>query len=605
MSFFSELNRRNVLRVAAAYLVSAWLLIQVAETIFPLFGLDDAARLVVVVLAIGFIPALILAWAFELTPEGFKRDVNVGNSERLSRTARKQFDRAVIAVLGLAVAFFAFERFVLVPARTADEVEAARQEGRSEAFEASFGDLSIAVVPLDDLSSSADQAWLANGIAGEILNQLAGIPELRVISRSSAFALKDSGLTAPQIAERLDVVHVLEGSLVSANDRIRVSVQLVDGASNTQIWQGSYNADLHDVIGLQDEIATAVVQELEPRLTDRLPSPTRVGTEAWRQYAKARYLFDIRDIRHALALLEEVVAAEPSYADAWALLAGAYTRMAPTFRLVDHAGDPLWAKAQAAVSKVSEIDPDHPVVLLNSAYLGIATSGDYGTAARYVERAVESSAEPVLVLRPAAYFPQMIGEYDWAIRLLKLAQQRDPLCSSCVYQYGRALLAAGRYGQVEPAIREFQRFGSTGGELTIGTARLLADDIDGAAEIFAQREDEPGRQYGNLLVRLARGEQGLDDEIAKFAELDSYLNPLAPAELYARAGNNDAAIDWLSRPAQTFARWELASKLRTPLLEPLHDDPRWLDLLEMAGIAPHQLTDVEFDPRITWADTAD
>ena len=139
----------------------------------------------------------------------------------------------------------------------------------------------------------------------------------------------------------------------------------------------------------------------------------------------------------------------------------------------------------------------------------------------------------------------------------------------------------------------------------VGTARLLADDIDGAAEIFAQREDEPGRQYGNLLVRLARGEQGLDDEIAKFAELDSYLNPLAPAELYARAGNNDAAIDWLSRPAQTFARWELASKLRTPLLEPLHDDPRWLDLLEMAGIAPHQLTDVEFDPRITWADTAD
>ncbi len=603
MSFFSELNRRNVLRVAAAYLVSAWLLVQVAETILPLFGLDDAARLVVIVLAIGFVPALLIAWAFELTPEGFKRDSDVSRNERLQQTARKQFDRVIIAVLGLAIAFFAFERFVLVPERTANEIEAARQAGRTEAFDASFGDLSIAVLPFDDLSPSEDHAWLANGIAGEILNQLAGIPELRVISRSSAFALKDSGLTAPEIAGRLDVVHVLEGSVTSTADRVRVSVQLVNGPADTQIWQNSYDAATDDVIGMQDEIATAVVEELEPRLTDRLPAPPRVGTEVWNQFVKARYFFDKGNGRDALALLEEIVTAAPTYADAWAMLAGAYSLMAPTFGLADHGGDPLWAKAQAAIARVSEIDPEHPIVLVSAAYRVIENSGDYASAARYVERAVEQNADPVIALRPAAYFPEMIGDYDWAIRLLQLAQRRDPLCSSCVYQHGRALMEGGRYEQVETVFREYSKFGAKGGELTIGTARLLSGDLDGAEQIFAEREDDAGRRYGNLLVRLARGEDELDQEIAEFAALDSYLNPLAPAELHAQAGNADAAFAVLRKPAQVRARWDFALTLRSPLLQPLHDDPRWLEMLELAGIAPHQLADVEFDPEITWADT--
>jgi TolB-like protein len=602
VSFLSELNRRNVLRVAVAYLVSAWLLIQIAETILPLFDLEDAARLVVVILAIGFVPAVVLAWAFELTPEGLKRDADVRSDERYAPLARKRFDRITIAVLGLAVAFFAYERFVLVPERTASEIEAARQKGRSQAFEESFGSLSIAVLPFEDLSPSSDHAWLANGIAGEILNQLAGIAELRVISRSSAFTLRESGLTVPEIAERLDVAHVLEGTLVSANDdRIRVSVRLLEGLSDTQIWQSSYDATLDDAINVQDEVATAVVRELEPRLTDRLPAPSRVSAEAYQQFMRARYLLESGNPREALATLDRIVSIEPAYADAWALIAGAYTQMAPTFKLADHAGDPLWMKAQAAISRVSEIDPEHPIVLLNAAYLGIETSGDYASAARYIERALERNTNPVMVLRPAAYFNRMIGKPEWAIRLLKLAQQRDPLCKRCIYEYGRALLAGGQYERVEPAIREFLMFGTGGGELTIGTARLLAGDLDGAEATLGQRQDEPGQRYGDLLVRSARGEQGLDEEIADFAALDSYLNPLAPAELYAQAGNTDAAFEILRESSKKFARWEFALTLRSPLLAPLHKDPRWQEMMEGAGITPHQLASVEFDPQIDWA----
>jgi TolB-like protein len=590
-----------VLRVAAAYLVSSWLLIQVAETVFPLFGLEAAARLVVILLIIGFIPALIFAWVFEMTPGGLRRDADVPRDQRDSPQDRRRFDRLIIVILGLAVTFFAFERFVLVPGRIASELEAVRQEAGNQGLDTPVDDLSVAVLPFEDLSPSADQAWLASGIAGEILDQLAGISELRVISRSSVFALDDSSLTGPEIAERLGVGKIVEGSILSADGRIRVSVRLVEGAGGVQIWQGNFDGTLDDVIGVQDEVATAIVRELEPRLTASLPAPPDVSFEAYQDYVRARYFLEGRNPREGLALLEQVVAAEPGFADAWALLAGAYALMSPTFRLADHGGDALWAKAQAAVGQVSEIDPEHPTVLINAAFLGIQTSGDYSTAARYFERALERSTDPGMALRPAAYFAEMIGDHGWALRLLELAQRRDPLCSKCVYQYGRVLLEVGELQDVEPAIEEFLSFGSGGGELTIGTARFLAGDLDGAESTFAQRLDEPGRRYGNLLVRIGRGEADLEGEIEAFAALDSYLNPLAPAELHAQAGHLDAAFEALRGPSEAYARWELALLLRSPLLAPLHEDPRWQGMLEIAGIAPQQLAGVEFDPNIDWA----
>ena len=603
MSLLSELKRRNVLRVAAAYLVSAWLLIQVAETVLPLFGLEGAARIVVIVLAIGFLPALILSWAFEFTPEGLRRDAAVSVGEGASVGDGRRLDRITIAILGLAVTFFAFERFVLVPERTANEIEAARQQSEAPEPATPFDDVSLAVLPFEDLSPESDQAWLARGIAGEILDQLSGITQLRVISRSSAFALKDHPLPASEVAARLGVRHIVEGSVLRIDDRIRVDVRLVDGASDTQVWQGNFDETLEDVIGVQDAVATTIVRALEPRLTKRLPAPAAISSDSYQDYMRARHFFESRNPRSALSLLDQVVAAEPSFADAWALQAAAYTQMAPTFRLADHGGDPLWAKGQAAVARVSEIDPEHPLVLLNTAFLGIETSGDYATAARYVERAVERSSDPLLVLRPASYFPEMTGDPEWALRLLELAQRRDPLCSVCVYRYGRVLLKAGEFKGVEPAIEEFLKYASGGGELSIGTARLLLGDLDGAEAAFAQRVDDPGRRYGDLLVRIARGEEDLKAEIGAFAALDSYLNPTAPAELFAQAGYVDAAFEVLREPAEVSARWEFALLLRSPLLTPLHDDPRWQGLLEIAGIAPEQLTDVVFEPDIDWAES--
>jgi adenylate cyclase len=225
MSFFAELRRRNVLPVGAAYAFMAWLLIQVAETIFPLFGFDDApARITVIVLAIGAVRALVFAWVFEWTPEGLKREKDVDRTQPIAPHAGKSIDRLIMVVLALALGVFAFDKFVLSPQREATEQQEqaaqlastsqeARRAGRAEALLESYGEKSIAVLPFVNMSSDAEQEYFSDGISEELLNLLAKIPELRVISRSSAFSFKGQHLEAPEIARRLNVAHILEGSV--------------------------------------------------------------------------------------------------------------------------------------------------------------------------------------------------------------------------------------------------------------------------------------------------------------------------------------------------------------------------------------------------------
>ena len=234
MSLFNELKRRNVLRVAAGYIVTSWLVIQVVETIFPAFGFGDAAiRVVVIFFAAAFVPVLILTWVFEWTPQGFRKDSAVDHAQPARASAQRAFDRVVMVILALAVGFFAFDKFVLDPARDAEKFETAREEGRTEAVIKAYGDKSIAVIPFVNLSSDPEQEFFADGVAEEVLNLLARIPELRVISRSSSFTFRGDELEIPEIARRLNVAHILEGSVRKAGNRIRITAQLIEASSDT------------------------------------------------------------------------------------------------------------------------------------------------------------------------------------------------------------------------------------------------------------------------------------------------------------------------------------------------------------------------------------
>ncbi len=206
MSLFAELKRRNVLRVGAAYVALSWLIIQVIEALFPMFGLSDAAaRVIVILLAIGLVPALICAWVFELTPDGFRRDSEIDHASRDSRKLARRLDRLIIVVLVIALGYFAVDKFVIDPARDQAREEEVAREARTDALVESYGDYSIAVLPFEDMSPEGDQEYFSDGISEELLNLLARIPELRVISRSSAFSFKGQDIHIPTVAEKLNV----------------------------------------------------------------------------------------------------------------------------------------------------------------------------------------------------------------------------------------------------------------------------------------------------------------------------------------------------------------------------------------------------------------
>ena len=322
MSFFDELKRRNVLRIAAAYLVGAWLIIQVANEILPLFvdSGELVSRIIVIILAIGFIPAVIIAWVFELTPEGLVRDR--GEAQPSDASAHKRFDRIIMLALAVAVVFFAVHTFVIDPAKDQAAIEEARKQGETTALLGSFGDKSIAVLPFVNMSSDPEQEYFGDGIAEELLHLLEKVPGLMVTSRTSSFNFKDSGLSVKEIAKQLGVVHILEGSVRRSGDTLRITAQLIDSRIDSHLWSGTYDRELVDIFDIQDEVAAKVVDELKVEMNVDMPTVDRRDPEAYTLYLRARAHLNLDDpalLDDAKSLLDRVLEIEPDFIDAQAL----------------------------------------------------------------------------------------------------------------------------------------------------------------------------------------------------------------------------------------------------------------------------------------------
>ena len=269
MSFVGELKRRNVLRVGIAYLAISWLLIQVVETLFPVFGLSDAAiRLVVIVVAIGFLPALIFSWVFELTPSGLKKESEIDRDESITRTTGKKLDQAIMVVLVLGIAYLAVDKFVLSPQREADLMQSAARAGAEQALEeerakaAAIPNESIAVLPFVNMSGDPNNEYFSDGLTETLLHMLAQLPDLKVSARTSAFAFKGRNVDIRTIALTLGVAHVLEGSVQRASNRVRVTAQLIRADDGFHVWSQSYDRTLDDIFVIQDEIAADVASAL-------------------------------------------------------------------------------------------------------------------------------------------------------------------------------------------------------------------------------------------------------------------------------------------------------------------------------------------------------
>lgn len=616
MSLLGELKRRNVFRAAAAYIAVAWLIVQVAETTFPAFDLTERAlRTLIIVLAAGFVPAVALAWVFELTPEGLKLDRDLKASGDLALRTRRILDRAIVALLALGLAYFTIDKFVLDPTRDAAKIEAAQQRGRTEALVESYGDQSIAVLPFANLSADPEQEYFGDGMAEEILNVLARIPELRVISRSSAFTFKGKNLKLNEIAAELNVAHVLEGSVRRAGPRIRVTAQLIEARSDTHLWSQTWDRELVDIFAIQDEIAAEVVAALKLELLGEVPRTRRVDPEAYLLFMEARQMLDTsHDTAEEVdGLLTEAIRRDPEYAEPWTGLSWLYYRChvfgsrgvgSPYCKR--HSQETWLTMAVRARERALEIEPLNPTANAYQAYQRAFHQRDIQGAADQFRRAVEAAPPVSDVLRTASIFARNIRRPDLAIRLGNFAMARDPLCSLCAYQLGLAHLDAREFDQAEAHFEKFVRRGR-GGWHTMAALRLLRDDPGGALEALERQPmDLQNPDKGSLGVYLSRRAMALhglgrmDEFQATLATLESDLGPAAAealAEVHAATGDLESASQWLEVAMKAVKPIGdmLPIDHLSPFLQSLLAQPRWQEVLREHGLADDQLAQIEFD----------
>jgi len=621
LSIIDELRRRNVLRVGAAYLVVAWLLIQVAETIFPLFGFDETpARIVVVVLAIGFIPSLVFAWVFEVTPDGLRKEKDLDRASYSTPRPSRNLDRLIMVALAIALGYFAFDRFVLTPEREATMAEAARREGRSEALSESYGDRSIVILPFRDMSPDGDQEYLSDGIAEELLNVLANVPEIRVISRTSAFAFKGKGLEAPEIARRLNVGHVLEGSVRKAGHRIRITAQLIDAQSDTHLWSRRWDREMNDVFAVEDEIARSVLQSLKATLlaqnTGRNSKAdiTEPDPRAHELFLKGNYLVTRYD-PEAESFFEQAIAIDPHYARAYAGLAKSLLQPAPDTDDSEKRRD----RAAAALDHALELDPDESYALslkglmLWSTNLGkareswksaIATNPNNSDAWRWLGLSYQESdsrrylenirqayfLDPTIAIINAWYAEALtrFGSYREALAVARDFHKLDP---ASAWAYGLAGDIHRTQSRLDEALKsEYLAFSADPESSVFADAGWVLADLGEFAlmESWARKwgeidgSDEP-THVAQLAVALFY--QGRQTEALHL--LSEAAAQTGSPELYAFLGHHQIELNG----DYDNARVSLEESLLPPGQESVHIDPEkaldWMGLTAYAMALQH------------------
>lgn len=360
MNFISELKRRNVIRMAGLYLVGAWLITQVAATLLPVFEAPTwVMKTIVGILAIGFIPAVIFSWIFELTPEGLKRDSEIPEAQSIAPQTARKMERMIIVLFAFALAFFAFDKFVLAPKREAALVAITSKAITENAAqqEKTKNEKSIAVLAFENRSADKENEYFSDGVAEEILNSLAKVKDLKVAGRSASFFFKGKNETPGNIGKTLGVAHVLEGSVRKQGNQLRITAQLIRVSDGFQLWSETFDGTDVDIFALQENIARAVTDQLQVMLqSDGKSQLVQIGTdnaEAYALYLRATVVLHKREyarMREAVGWLEQSIRLDPDFARAESRLALIYALWPPNL-----GGTP--AQAEPHARRAIALDP--------------------------------------------------------------------------------------------------------------------------------------------------------------------------------------------------------------------------------------------------------
>jgi len=486
VNLLAELRRRNVIRMAGLYLVGAWLGIQVAATLLPVFGAPEwVMKALVGLLAVGFFVALIVSWVFELTPAGLKRDGEVSPSESITPRTARRMDRMLVLVMALALGFFAFDKFVLAPKRVDVAIESAQSLPATvtAAHSAPAATVtgapspadskSIAVLAFANMSADKDNEYFSDGVAEEILNALAKVEDLKVAGRTSSFYFKGRNENLATIGSTLAVAHVLEGSVRKQGERLRISAKLLRVSDGVEMWAETFDGTDGDIFALQESIAQQVTSQLKAALNagqqDRLVNSGTVNPDAYQLYLQASSIFNRRDrtrFLNAIAALQHAVELDPNYARAYARLASmhvvliAYTDADPKHA---HENVMLYtAKALALDANLAEAWAARGASLNKFREKEVDARDAFEQAMRIDPNDPNSSFWFGLNLLAVGYRRQGTAQIEHALAL-------DPMLPNALRWRGMLYLQDGDIARAEPLLQRAFDLG------LVNTANALAD----------------------------------------------------------------------------------------------------------------------------------
>jgi adenylate cyclase len=583
---FAEFKRRSVFRVAAMYGATAFVVIEAADLIFPRIPLPEWTIALVVWLALlGFPVAIVLAWAYERTPEGVRQTDPAGTAELdaiASQPARRRWPAGVAALIGIGLlglgAWWTLTR-TGPGAQTYD---------------------SIAVLPFADLSEGAENRYFSDGLADELLNALSGVEDLKVAGRTSSFALRDQNLNLRTIGDTLDVQTVLEGSVRRSEDRVRITVQLVDAETGFHLWSEEFDRDLTDIFLVQEELAQSIVRALLPRLRAETEELYRGGTTdlaAYELYLSCRQNWYTRNIDQLWAAIDEcdeAVARDPEFALAWSGLSDAIDALA--FR--DIRAEALVPRAIAAAQRAVLLEPGLAEGWISWGTLASEAERDWVTAELALRRGIERKPSNAYARAMLGDMLRNQGRVKEAIEQQRAALRLDPLSPVISGVLAISLTAAHEYeearslfevtlatGGDEAAVRLFlflsgPLYGLTGDEMAghaVQLARIMgAADPESAAVLgYAFAAD---RTSGTDARRIEEARRVVGDLIA-----DSVFNARQSAVIYTRLGDEETALRWIER-ASAANDLSLGIASTDPSLDPLRDDPRMQRLMDELGL---------------------
>jgi len=595
MSFFTELKRRNVFKVGVAYAVACWLLLQIVDLVLENINAPDwVMQVFMLALAVGFPIAIIVAWAFEVTPEGVKLEKNVDRSKSINRHTGYQLNRGIIMILAMAVVFLLTDKFrdeIFGGPETA-EVRTENTDTTAADKEKADSQKSIAVLPFRDMSAAQDQAYFGEGIAEELLNALVKVDGLDVASRTSSFSLATENLDIPAIAARLGVNHVLEGSIRTSGQQVRVTAQLIQVSKDVHLWSETYDGSLDDIFKIQDEITGKITTALKLQLGSENLAPSSQtlteNAEAYQLYLQGRHLWRQRNaasLREAIRLFTAAVELDPGFHRAWSNLAVAYLNLTDYDRTYDRAEG--FEKSLEAAEKALAIDPQSTEALIIRANYSDFRC-NVAEAARLYETAIAYNPEDPTAHHWYTILLLKTGHIKSALEHIHIAKRIDPLISAVIGVEAEVYENLGDYARAEALHREAAVLGMYGGSLySVGMSYLYAGELEKGKTLVQKgwTDEDPKQVIARQLFLEAL------ENPENTAAFEKHLGKAVESEQYESVGN----MEFLALLGSPYA-FEYQADLECPMFDDAiwaesfkeqRKTPEFFELMERAGMVEY------------------